>query len=71
MDAYINALFSRFQWLADNPDLGRQRTELAPDLRSYREGSHIVFYKPLSGQINIIAVLHQSRDIPAYFDDLM
>jgi toxin ParE1/3/4 len=71
MSVYIRALFSRFQWLADNPKLGQSRPKLAPELRSYREGSHIVFYKPTPERIDIIAVLHQSMDFQTYFNELM
>ncbi len=67
MAVYINALFDGFQWLADNPELGKFRPELAPELRSYREGSHVVFYLSYTNRIDIIGVLHQSRDIERYF----
>ncbi|MGD9814261.1 MAG: type II toxin-antitoxin system RelE/ParE family toxin [Hyphomonadaceae bacterium] len=41
---YLQALEARFQWLADNPQLGRARDEVAQGYRSFRQGSHIVFY---------------------------
>lgn len=68
MSVYIDALFARFQWLADNPELGKRRLEFAPDLRSYPEGSHVIFYRHHTSRIDIIGVLHQSRDIERYFD---
>jgi toxin ParE1/3/4 len=70
MSVYMNALNSRFKWLAANPQLGRPRPQLREDLRSYREGAHIVFYTLKPDWIDIVAVLHQLRDLKACFDDL-
>ena len=63
---YMQALEKRFQWLADNPKLGRARDEVAQGYRSFRQGSHIVFYTVNRDAVHIIAVLHQSMDVDAH-----
>lgn len=69
MTTYLRRLNDRFQWLADHPTLGKARPEINDTLRSFREGSHLIFYQVGENAVEIIAVLHQSMDVPAYFDD--
>ena len=67
--AYLKALTDRFAWLAEYPDIGRTRPEILPELRSFREGSHIIFYRTRGTVIEIISVPHMSMDIDSYFED--
>ena len=69
MTAYVTTLIDRFDWLAENPKVGRARSEVFPGLRSFREGSHIVFYRERDALIEIVGVPHMSMDIDAYFDN--
>ena len=66
--AYLKALNDRFVWLAEYPDIGRARPEILPELRSFREGSHIIFYRARGTSIEIIGVPHMSMDIDSYFE---
>lgn len=66
--AYLKALNDRFVWLAEYPDIGRARPEILPELRSFREGSHIIFYRARETTIEIIGVPHMSMDIDTYFE---
>ena len=67
--AYLEALNDRFAWLAEYPDIGRARPEILPELRSFREGSHIIFYRARGTIIEIIGVPHMSMDIDSYFEN--
>jgi toxin ParE1/3/4 len=67
---YIDALYARFEWLADNPGLGRRRADVAQDVLCFPEGAHIVFYRSRSGGIDVIAILHQAMDVEAAFASL-
>ena len=58
----------RFTWLAEYPEIGRERPEILPNLRSFREGSHIIFYRTRGTDIDIIGVPHMSMDIESYFE---
>ena len=66
--AYLTALNDRFVWLGEYPDIGRARPEILRDLRSFREGSHIIFYRTRGTAIEIIGVPHASMDIDSYFE---
>ena len=67
--AYLKALNDRFGWLAEHPEIGRARPEILPELRSFREGSHIVFYRTRGAVIEIIGVPHVSMDVDSYFEN--
>ena len=66
--AYLEALSDRFAWLTEFPDIGRARLEILPELRSFREGSHIIFYRARGTVIEIIGVPHISMDIDSCFE---
>ena len=67
-DKYIRSLLSRFTWLSENPQLGKQRAEIKPDYYCFPEGMHLVFYKITRDGIDIIGVPHQSMDFITHFD---
>ncbi len=47
--------------------MGRAREELAPGIRSLAFGRYVVFLTPLPDGIDVVRVLHASRDIDAVF----
>ena len=51
------------QMLANNPDAGRSRTELAPRLRSFPAGRFMIFYVHGAAQLDIVRILHTARDL--------
>lgn len=54
--------------LASNPQIGRQRNELAPQLRSHPVLNYLLFYRPRIDGIDLIRVLHGARELDALFD---
>lgn len=66
---YLEAIDTRFYWLADNPELGRKRYDIAPGYRCFAQGQHLIFYKVRDGGIDIIGIPHQSMDIRPYGED--
>jgi len=58
-----------FQALSRRPGLGRRRPELNSDIRSLAVGRYVVFYLPLSRGIEVVRVLHGSRDIESIFEN--
>lgn len=64
---YLEALAKRFEWLGENPSAGRIRDEISQGYRSYREGSHLIFYIVEQHVVAIIGVPHGSMDIEAFF----
>ena len=45
--------------------MGRGRDEVSPGIRSLAFGRYVVFFEPLSDGIDVVRVLHGSRDIDA------
>ncbi|WP_072292961.1 type II toxin-antitoxin system RelE/ParE family toxin [Nitrosovibrio sp. Nv17] len=62
-EKYTLQLRERMRWLADNPMLGRTRDEVKEGYRSFRAGSHIIFYRVAESAIEIIGIPHQNMDI--------
>ena len=67
-DKYIRSLLSRFIWLSENPQLGKQRAEIKSGYFCFPEGMHLIFYKITQDGIDIIGIPHQSMDCTAHFD---
>jgi len=56
---YLTALDQRFFAVADNPALGKACDELYPGLRRIPEGSHVVYFREVGGEVEIVRVLHE------------
>lgn len=65
---YVSEFDPVFEQLVKNPEMGRNRNEIKPGLRSFPRESHIVFYRILGDHIQIVHVFLCSRDIPKFFD---
>jgi toxin ParE1/3/4 len=65
--AFLVSAYDTFEFLAENPGLGRLRAELGyPDVRSWRVHgcrSFLIFYRVLPDRIQIWRVLHGARDL--------
>lgn len=68
-NSYLKKMEARFHWLAANPQLGRDRTDVAPGYRSFPEGSHVIFYVIRETTIDIIGVPHKAMDVINYFSN--
>jgi toxin ParE1/3/4 len=66
-DAFLDTLNERFDLLADQPQLGRERPELGEGIRSFPIGRYLVYYRALRDGIEIERVLHSARDIIRLF----
>lgn len=67
-DKFIQAVIGKFQKLAEWPEIGRQREELASHLRSLVVGRCVIFYRLMGNGIEIVRVLHGARDLPPLFE---
>ena len=67
-DLWVDRLDEKFALWATQPMMGRSRDELTPGVRSLAFGRYIVFYEPLPDGIDVVRVLHSSRDIDANFE---
>lgn len=67
-DSFIDLIAERCRLLAENPRMGRDRSQLAAGLRSFPVGNYIIFYMPLPNGIEVVRVLNGARDMDALFD---
>ena len=62
-DRYLQSLISRFDWLAENPSLGKQRDDIKSGYFCFPEGRHLIFYTIQKSKIDIIGIPHQRMDL--------
>ena len=54
--------------LAQQPGIGRDRSDVLSGLRGFPIGNYVIFYQPANDGIAVVRVLHGARDIPELFD---
>jgi len=62
-DRYFNSIIDEIEFLAGNPLAGRDYDHIRKNYRSSRVHSHLIFYRRINNEIEIIRVLHQQMDI--------
>ncbi len=68
-DKQIANILNRLPILAQFPDIGQVRDDLVEKLRSFPVKPYIVFYIQLDDGIEIVRILHHSRDIDRLFSE--
>jgi toxin ParE1/3/4 len=66
-DAFIDKLDDALRLLAKQPGIGRRRDDLVPGIQSFPVASYVIFYRANSDGIEVVRVLHASRNIEALF----
>ena len=70
-DSQIDRIVERLVMLATFHSAGRSRDELAPGLKSFPVDRYVLFYRIIPEGIEVIRVLHGSRDVePIFADDV-
>lgn len=64
--SYIDGLEDAFQFVADNPNINRQRLEFMPPVRIHRFKKHLIVYLTDSTQLIVVRVLHTQMDIDTH-----
>lgn len=64
-DRFLALMNSKFELLSTQPAMGRLRDELLPQLRSFPVGRYVVFYVAISDGVELVRILHSSRDTAA------
>lgn len=67
----VKELIHKFATLRDYPKIGREQNELLVNLRSFPVKNYIIFYQPFEDGIEILRVLHGSRDMGAIFESFL
>ena len=66
---YVLGLHDCCQVLADNPALGRNAEQLAPQLRRFEYRSDVVFYMEQGSGVFVIRVLGSSMDFKQHIKE--
>lgn len=66
-NAYLQDFEKRFRWLAENPQLGKHRSDVIEGYYSCPQGQHVIFYLIDQECIEIIGIPHKEMDIVSYF----
>ncbi|PHS12254.1 MAG: plasmid stabilization protein [Kangiella sp.] len=66
-DNYTDKLHDKGYILADNPQMGTVRPDLMDELRCFPVDHYVLYYREINNGIELVRVLHASRDIYAIF----
>jgi toxin ParE1/3/4 len=66
-DRRIDEITSVYENLIEFPEMGRSRDELFPGYRSFPKGQFLIFYQLIPEGIEIIRVIHGSRNLDELF----
>lgn len=62
-DQFLGLIEETCKLISDHPNMGEARNELLKNLRSFPVGNYLIFYVHLKDGVDIIRVLHGSRDL--------
>jgi len=65
--SFIERLYKFCYLLANTPNIGRKRPDIAPRLKGITEGNYLILYHDIVGGIMIVRVFHTARDIKKIF----
>jgi toxin ParE1/3/4 len=66
-DRLIDSIGQRSEQLAEFPELGRLRPDIAEDARSLNVGSYIILYRIAKRTVEVIRIVHGARDLTMLF----
>lgn len=67
-DKLIASIVNQMAMQATFPQAGRSRQTLFPGLRSFAIGRYVIFYRAIAEGIEVVRVLHGSRDVRRAFE---
>ena len=63
-DKYYRLIISACSTIAKKPQIGKEYSQIHPDLKGKLTSKHIIFYRELKDQsIEIIRILHERMDL--------
>lgn len=69
-ESYIGELLERIAWVGENPRLYRVRLDWDPHLRIAHHGRYRILYRAAAQRVEILRVVHSSRDLHALLDEI-
>ncbi|MBF0135340.1 MAG: type II toxin-antitoxin system RelE/ParE family toxin [Magnetococcus sp. DMHC-1] len=67
-DRLVMTFESKCILLADNPRLGRSRSDIAPGLRYFPVGDYVIFYRETHDGVQVVRILHGARNMDVLFE---
>lgn len=64
----LRAINEKCLMLAENSKLGPARPDIAPDVRYFIAGRHLILYREIQAGIEVVRVLHAARNIHGVFN---
>lgn len=68
---FLSEVRKKCEIVAEFPEIGRVRHEFLVNLRSFPFKNYILFYMPLDDGIEVLRIVHSSRDIKQVFDEMI
>ena len=68
-DRFLSNLDAKFAKIAQFPNIGRQRDEILPLLRSPSIDNYLILYMPIGQDVEIFRVVSGYRDLSSLFTD--
>lgn len=66
-DSLLDRIEEKFFILAEQPRLGPQRPDIAPELRYFPVGNYLILYREISAGVEIVRVVHGARRLASLF----
>lgn len=61
-DSYQSQIIDMIVFLAEHPEMGKDRSTVKTGYKSYAIGSHVVFFRKTNTSIRVLRILHQRMD---------
>ncbi len=69
-DKYLRELMGEFKAIGENPRIGRNYNDIDPTIFGLKKNKHIIFYRThLTGEVDVIRILHERMDIPGRMEE--
>jgi toxin ParE1/3/4 len=66
-DRVIDSIVAHFALLARQPEAGRSREDIGPQVSSFPSGNYLIYYRDSKSHLVISRILHGKRDQIASF----
>ena len=66
-DKLLRRIASKLERLAEFPEMGSSRPEVAPSAKILVEGNYLILYEPAGNDIEVVRVVHGARDLRDLF----
>ncbi|MBE9137770.1 type II toxin-antitoxin system RelE/ParE family toxin [Nodosilinea sp. LEGE 07088] len=68
-ETFLTEVERVLQRIGQFPNIGRQRDELYPNLRSFPHRQYLIFYRLLDNEIEVFRVVSGYQDLTALFEE--